>query len=141
MGGMDADANLCLVHALHSLGVPVSATSAGPHWALGDGNTMLRPFAKRLQHVATNTMLCGHFVVWCPATTGHGHFTGMVITPTSVLMHDDGTAEVFSCVADVCFRSGTVMYKLVSTASTSMSLLSDTQLATIENNRETALEA
>ena len=65
----------------------------------------------------------------------------MVITPTSVVVHDGGTTEVFSCVADVCFRSGTVMYKLVSTASTSMSLLSDSQLATIENNRETALEA
>jgi hypothetical protein len=138
LGGMQEDSNLCLVRALHSLGVPVVASTAGPHWALADGNTLLQPFAKRLQHVANSTLHCGNFVLWCPRTSGCGHFTAMVITPTSVAMHDNDTTKVFNCAANVCFPTDTVMYKLVSTASTSVSVLADNQLATIENNREIA---
>jgi hypothetical protein len=137
-GGMDADSNMCLIHALHSLGVPVVAATAGPHWALGDGNTMLKPFAKRLQHVANSTVHCGNFVLWAPRTGGCGHFTGMVITPASVVVRDGDTTDVFQCAADFCFSTDTVMYKLVSTASTSMSDLEDSLLATIADNREIA---
>ncbi len=137
-GGMNAGANMCLIYALHSLGVPLVAATAGPHWALGDGNTMLQPFAKRLQHVANSTVLCGNFVLWGPRTGGCGHFTGMVITPAGVVMHDGDTTAVFHCAADFCFPTDTVMYKLVSTASTSMLVLEDSQLATIEVNRKTA---
>jgi hypothetical protein len=137
-GGMDAGANMCLIHSLRSLGVPVVAAIAGPHWALGDGNTMLQPFAKRLQHVTNSTLHCGNFVLWAPRTGGCGHFTGMVITPAGVVMHDGNTTTVFHCAADFCFPTDTVMYKLVSTASTSMSVLEDSQLATIEVNRENA---
>ncbi len=53
-------------------------------------------------------------------------------------MHDGGTTDVFNCAADVLLATGTVMYKLVSSASTSMSVLADSQLATIEINREIA---
>jgi hypothetical protein len=139
LGGMDGGANLCLVSALQSLGVPVQASAPGPYWALSDGNTMLRPFAKHLQHVAISTVHCGHYVLWCPSTTGHGHFTGMVITPSSVVVHDGDTKAVFGCVADVGFSDGMVVYKLVPNASTPGSSLADSQLAVIEINRETAL--
>jgi hypothetical protein len=137
-GGMHADANLCLVGALRSLGVPVSSSTAGPLWALGDGNAMLQPFAKRLQHVARSMQHCGYYVLWSPRSTGCGHFTGMVITPTSVVMHDGDTTNVFRGAADVFLPTDTVMYELVSTASTSVSVLEDCQLFTIATNREIA---
>jgi hypothetical protein len=136
---MDGDANHCLVHTLHSLGVPVVASTPGPFWALSDGNMMLKPFAKRLQHVTISMLHCGHYVMWCPKTIGCGHFTGMIITPTSVVVHDGGTTDIFSCAADVGFPSGTIVYKLVATGSSSLSVLEDAQIANIENNRETAL--
>jgi hypothetical protein len=137
-GGMDSDAKLCLVHSLRSLGVPVVAPIAGPLWALGDGNSMLQSFGKRLQHVASSLQHCGHYVLWSPRTTGCGHFTGMVITPTSVVMHDGDTTNVFRGAADVFLPTDTVMYELVSTASTSVSVLEDCQLFTIATNREIA---
>ena len=36
-------AEVCLIDALRSLGVPLQCTDSGPFWALRDGNRMLMP--------------------------------------------------------------------------------------------------
>jgi hypothetical protein len=139
-GGMDSDAKLCLVHSLRNLGVPVVAPIAGPLWALGDGNSMLQSFGKRLQHVTSSMLECGHYVLWLPQSSGCGHFIALIITPSNVVVHDGNTTAVFSSAAEASFPTDLVMYKLVLTASTSSSVLTESQLASIENNREAALE-
>ena len=44
-----AEAQICLLHAMRALGIPVPHVGAGPFWALRDGNVFLQPFDKHLE--------------------------------------------------------------------------------------------
>lgn len=143
VGGMEHLANHCLVNALHSLGVPVEASSPGPHWAVADGNAMLRPFAMRLYHVPTTTILSGKYVLWYPPSNSgitYGHFTGVCITLDKVVVYDGESMTVHSGMSHVLTRDGMVMYKLVALGDSkpSVNSLSENQLTIIARNREAA---
>jgi len=73
--GSDKEArNMCLVHSLNALGVPIKCDKDGPFRALADGNPMLTSFGLKLVPAKREAVSKGKYVMWCG-----GHFSAVFV--------------------------------------------------------------
>lgn len=110
-GATDADGlDHCLIHALNSLGIPVTCSPAqrGPFSALQHGNQFLQPFSQRLQHMPNDNITAGKYVMWRA-----DHFVGVRVAAVVTVYDGDITTD-FPTIADLIGSGSECMfYKLL----------------------------
>jgi hypothetical protein len=100
--------NCCLLKSLWSLGVPVPLTRDGPFFALLDGNMLLFKFHLSLQPIVAEEIVVGQYVRWHA-----GHFVGVQVLDTHILVHDEGEHTSHCHLEELIVDPTTVFFKLV----------------------------
>ena len=78
-GSMGAFSDVCLVHAIRGLGIPVSPDRHGP-FSIADGNRMLKPYGYMLHEVdVAKALVSGKMVLHRDF-----HFTSIAVRPSII---------------------------------------------------------